>query len=319
VIQYRTYRNTDSPGLAEVWNDALSGRGAVRLRTSSPLERFTFSKLFFDPKGLIIAEDDGRLIGFVHAGFGADAARNTLDTQTGVTCMLVVRPSYRGRGIATELLRQSEQYLRGRGAARLFGGAMAPLNPFYLGMYGGSDLPGVLASDASADLFFTRRGYSVCRTVKVLQRRLAVPIKVFDPRFVNHRQRFECQEDATSRLSSWWAYNVYSGAEPRVFSLIDKTNNESVAQATMWEMEGFSYRWGLPAAGVTDWWVKPELRKQGIGKFLMTQVLRKAQDELLELIELQLASDNEAAFKLCQGLGFEQVDTGRMYEKREQG
>src|SRR5438094_3860138 len=118
VTQFRSFRNTDPPGLVEVWNDALTGRGAVRLRNSSPLERCTLSKLHFDPEGLILAIDEGadRCVGFVHAGFGTNAAGEALDHQSGVTCVLAVHTTHRRRGIASASLRLSEEYLRGRGA-----------------------------------------------------------------------------------------------------------------------------------------------------------------------------------------------------------
>jgi len=70
VVRYRTFRNTDPPRLVEVWNETFTGRGAVRLASSTPLERFVFSKPLFDPAGLFIAEEDERCLGFAHAGFG---------------------------------------------------------------------------------------------------------------------------------------------------------------------------------------------------------------------------------------------------------
>jgi ribosomal protein S18 acetylase RimI-like enzyme len=314
VIQYRTFRNTDPPGLVEVWNDALTGRGSVRLRNSSPLERFTFSKLFFDPAGLILALADGQCVGFVHAGFGANADGSGLDRQAGVTCVLAVRSSHRRQGIGTELLRRSEAYLRAHGAQQLYAGPLAPCNPFYFGLYGGSELPGFLASDTEAERFLTRRAYQVGRTVRVLQRRTNAPVKGFDARFVAYRQRFELMEDFSSRLGSWWQYSLFNGAEPRVFLLVDRSTGQRVAQATVWEMEGFTYRWNTSAVGITDWRVLPELQRQGMGKFLLAQLLRKAQEELQEVMEIQLPSDNEPAWKVCQALGYEQVDLGRCYE-----
>jgi ribosomal protein S18 acetylase RimI-like enzyme len=317
VIQYRSFRNTDPPGLVEVWNDALTGRGAVRLRNSTPLESCTFSKLFFDPEGLIVAREGDRIVGFVHAGFGANVRGTGLDYQSGVTCALAVRQSHRGQKIGSELLRRSEEYLQSRGARQLFAGAMAPLNPFYLGLYGGSELPGFLATDLAAEPFFTRRGYQVCGTTRVLQRRLGLALKAFDPRFVGYRQRFELCEDAASRLGTWWQYSLFNAAEPRVFSLLDKCDNQYAAQATVWEMEGFSFRWNVPAVGISDWFVRPDLQRQAIGKYLLTQVLRRTMEELLEVVELHIPSDNQPASKVCQALGFEQVDIGRMYQKQE--
>jgi ribosomal protein S18 acetylase RimI-like enzyme len=316
VIQYRQFRNTDPPGLVEIWNDALIGRGAVRLRNSSTLESCTLSKLFFDPAGLIVAEEAGRPVGFVHAGFGSNAEGTALDCRRGTTCMLAVRHAARGHGIGTELLRRSEQYLRGRGARELYGGSMAPLNPYYLGLYGGSELPGFLATDVAAEPFFIRHGYEVSQTTRVLQRRLSVPVKVFDARFVGYRQRFELLEDAASRLGSWWQYSLFSAAEPRVFSLLDRNSNLYAAQATVWEMEDFSHRWNMPAVGLADWFVRPELQRQGIGKYLLAQVLRKAMEELVEVVELHIPSGNQPAWKVCTALGFEQVDLGRMYQHK---
>jgi ribosomal protein S18 acetylase RimI-like enzyme len=314
VIEYRSFRNTDPPGLAEVWNDALTGRASVRLRNSSPLERFTFSKLYFDPAGLILALEEGRCVGFVHAGFGSNPEGTALDMQSGVTCVLVVRTTHRRRGIGSELLRRAEGYLRGRGAQHLYAGPLPPRNAFYLGLYGGSDLPGFLVSDRDAEPFLTRRGYQPYRGVRVLQRRTAVAVKGFDARFVSYRQRFELLEDFTSRLGSWWQYCMFNGAEPRVFLLLDRGSGERAAQATVWEMEGFSYRWNMPAIGVLDWQVRPDLQRQGVGKFLLAQLLRKAQEELVDIMELQVPEDNEPAWKTCKALGFEQVDLGRCYQ-----
>lgn len=314
MIHYRSFRNTDPPALVEVWNDALTGRGAVHLHNSSPLERYTFSKLFFNPQGLIVAEDDGRCVGFVHAGFGANADGTDLDRRIGVTCMLAVHSGRRGQGIGGELLRRAELYLREQGAERLFAGPVAPWNPFYFGLYGGSDLPGFLATDAASGPFFTKRGYEISRTIRVLQRRVNLAVKGFDARFMGHRQRYELMEDFNSRLGTWWQYSLFNGVEPRVFILVDRANGQRVGQAVTWEMEGFSYRWEVPAIGVVDWQVRPDLRSQGVGKFLLAQLLRKAQEELLEVMELQIPGENAAALKVCQALGYEQVDIGYSYE-----
>src|SRR4051794_31423623 len=67
VVQYRTFRNSDPPRLVNVWNEAFPGRGAVRLASSTPLERYVFAKPSFAPAGLFLAEED-ECIGFAHAG-----------------------------------------------------------------------------------------------------------------------------------------------------------------------------------------------------------------------------------------------------------
>jgi ribosomal protein S18 acetylase RimI-like enzyme len=315
VIHYRGFRNTDPPGLMEVWNDAFPQRGAVRLRTSSPLERHVFAKLYFDPAGLLIAEEAGQCVGFAHAGFGADPRAAALSAEAGTTCLLGVRATHRRRGIGTELLRRSEAYLRQRGAVKLHAGAMPPLNPFYLGVYGGSELPGILASDSLADPFLARNGYRVSRTVHVLQRRLTQALKVVDPRFATLRPRYDLGEDPRARLATWWSECVFGLVEPLEFYLADKSTGERVARALVWEMEGFNYRWGHPSVGLTDFAVRPELRRKGLGKFFASLLLRRIQEQYYEIVEVQVPEGDAPARGLLRGLGFEQVDTGRLFER----
>ncbi len=314
VVHYRRFRNTDPPGLMAVWNEAFTGRGAVRMRTSSPFERHVFAKPYFDPEGLIVAEQDGTCVGFAHAGFGPDPTEATLSTAAGVICLLAVRPAYRRRGIGSELLRRAESYLRQRGARELFAGALRPLDPFYLGMYGGSDLPGLLVTDTLAEPFLGRHGYRPSSSVLVLQRRLTQPLKAVDPRFVAYRQQYELCEDSRARPATWWRDSVFGTVEPLEFHLAERSSGIRVARALVWEMEGFSCLWNQPAVGLTDVEVLPQLRRQGLGRFLLAQLLRRIQEQFYEVVEAHAPPDSPTA-GLLRGLGFELVDTGRQYRK----
>jgi ribosomal protein S18 acetylase RimI-like enzyme len=317
VVQYRRFRNTDPPRLVEVWNEAFTGRGAVRLRTSSPLERHVFAKPYFDPDGLIVAEEDGVCAGYAHAGFGPSAGGSALSTEAGVACAVGVRPRFRRRGIGSELLRRCEDYLRRRGAVKLYAGPQEPLSPFYLGLYGGSDLPGFLASDPHAAPFLARNGYRPVRRVLVFQKKLSQALKVLDPRFLGHRQHFEVREDVRLRLDSWWRECVFGLIEPLDFYLYDRPSGARAAQALVWEMEGFSCLWNQPTVGLTGIEVRPEFRRLGAAKFLVAQLLRRIQEQYFELVEAQAHEDDAASVGLLRGLGFTQVDTGQLYERQE--
>jgi ribosomal protein S18 acetylase RimI-like enzyme len=316
VVVYRQFRNTDPPALAEVWNEAFTGRGAVRLRTSSPLERHTLAKPYFDPAGLILAEEDGICVGFCHAGFGCNAEEMALSFASGVTCLVGVRPSHRRRGIGSELLRRSEAYLRERGAEQLFAGPLRPLNPFYLGLYGGSELPGFLTSDADAEPFLARHHYRPVRTALVLQRRLNPLPKFLDPRFSTHRARFEVRVGPRLAKMPWWQECVFGLVEPLEFLLEEKLGGRLAARVWVWEMEGFRWRWNQAVVGILGLRVREDLRRQGLGKFLLAHVLRYVQEQYFEVAEIQVLEANEAAVNLCRGFGFEQVDLGRQYQRQ---
>ncbi len=99
LLEFRSFRNHDVPVIAELWNSAELGRGAVIMHGTDELDFFVLSQPHFDRHGLILAFVDGQPAGFVHAGFGVGSNRTTVDSTTGVICALVVHPAFRGRGI----------------------------------------------------------------------------------------------------------------------------------------------------------------------------------------------------------------------------
>lgn len=315
VVTYRRFRNDDPPRLVEVWNEAFTNRGAVKLRHSSPLDNYVLSKPYFDPAGLILAEENRVCVGFAHAGFGPNAAQSALSRETGVTCLIGVRPGHRRRGVGSELLRRSEEYLTYAGANTLYAGPLRPLDPFYFGMYGGSEPPGFLASDVTAEPFFLRHGYQTHETCEVLQRQLIKPVNIVDGRFATLRQQYEVVFAPVSGVASWWQECVLGPLELIEFRLEEKPTGRAAARCRIWEMEGFSWRWQLPAVGIVEVEVREDLRRRGLAKFLVSQILRCLQDQFFGVAEVHVSQNNEAALRLFQGLGFDQVDVGKCYRK----
>jgi ribosomal protein S18 acetylase RimI-like enzyme len=316
VVAYRTFRNTDPPGLLDVWNQALKGRGAAPLTHSSLLEQHVFAKPYFDPAGLVIALDDGgRAVGFVHGGFGPNENDSGLSPATGVVAMIAVAPPHQRQGVGSELLRRCEDYLHGRGARALHAGSSTLRNPFYQGLYGGSESPGVLASDASAVAFLTRHGFRPGTGYPVLQRRLAGAANVVDGRFAALRRRFELRVAPRRGTAGWWREAVLGPLELIDFHLEEKVTGQEVARASVWDMEGFSRCWNEPTLGLVEVEVRPELRRQGVAKFLLAQLFRYVQDQYFTLIEAQVRETDETTARLFRSVGFAQVDTARAYEK----
>jgi ribosomal protein S18 acetylase RimI-like enzyme len=318
VVYYRHFRNDDPPGLAEVWNEAFTGRGEVRLRHSSPLENYVFSKSYFDPAGLIVAVEDKLHVGFAHAGFGPNDQQTALCKSNGVVCAIGVRPSHRRRGIGSELLRRCESYLTSKGSKTIYAGPMAPFNPFYFGLYGGSDLPGFFSSDADAEPFLRRHGYQIQASTLVFHRALGEELSIADGRFPALRRQFEVRIVPKSGTSTWWQECVQGPVEAVEFLLQDKSSADVVARTLVWEMDGFSWRWNQPSVGILSIEVRDDLRQEGLAEFLLAQLLRYLQEQFFGLVEVQARADNRAAITLYQEIGFQQVDTGHRYRKARQ-
>lgn len=314
-VTFRTFRNTDPPQVLRVWNAGLTGRSSAFLQNSPALEVHVFSKPYFDHKGLFIAEADGQVVGFAHAGFGPDAGGMKLDPALGIVCLVVIHPKQQRKGIGSELLRRCEAYLREKGAKQILAGGRRPRSPFYWGLYGGCELPGLLLSDVGADFFFQAHGYTLHETVLIHQRHVDGPILIQDPRFVSLKRKYEVRVMPRPLGKRWYDECTYSPLEMLHFQLQEVATGTPLAWVRMWDMDAFAWRWHQPAVGLIDLEVKPMHRQKGLGKFLMANVLRYIQEQFYSLIEIQSPINNEAALSLYQKLGFRQVDEGRVYSK----
>lgn len=316
MIIYRSFRNTDPPALVRVWNEAFAGRGTVTLRNTSTLEYFLLSKSYFDPAGLIIAEADGTLVGWALSGFASDPQRAGLDISTGVLCALGVVPSHRRRGIGTELLRRCEQYLRERGVQTLLAGPMTPHNPFTFGLYGGCQSPGFLDSNTTLGPFLLKRGYTVRASVLVMQRHLDRPFNIIDARFPALRKRFEVRSLPRRGSTDWYEECVRGPLDYLPFRIEDKGTNREMGRCSVWEMEPFGQNWNESAVGILDVGVEPAMRRQGVARLLLGNVMRFLHDQYFTLVEAHVPADNTAALQLFRGLSFQRVDEGKLYQRR---
>jgi GNAT superfamily N-acetyltransferase len=314
VISYRAYRNPDSPAVVEAWNVCFSGRRVVPVRLATVLEYFTFAKPYFDPAGLILAFDGGRPVGMVHAGFGAADDGKWIDPAVGVICALGVTPSHRRQGVGAELLRRAEDYLRQRGAKELFAGPLAPRNPFTFGLYGGCNSAGFLASDVTARPFLEKHGYKLAHSAGLFQRPLARAYLPPDPRFPTIRQKYDVIA-SPYHGAGWWRECTYGPIEAVEYRVQGKQQGPVVARCVLWDMETFAQSWGEACVGMLELTVEPEHRRQGLAKYLLSQILRHLRDQPFHLFEAMADPDDAAARGLLQGLEFQQVDVGQCYRR----
>ena len=77
LIEYRIFKNSDTPRVTELWNEHPPTRGRASPITLADFEHAVLDKPYFERDGLIVAVEEDRLMGFVHAGFGS--ARGQFD------------------------------------------------------------------------------------------------------------------------------------------------------------------------------------------------------------------------------------------------
>jgi ribosomal protein S18 acetylase RimI-like enzyme len=99
------------------------------------------------------------------------------------------------------------------------------------------------------------------------------------------------------------------------YRLVDKAGGRAVARAALWEMETFGPGWNEHAVGVYDVAVEPDVRRKGLAKFLLAQILRHLHEQFYTLAEAQAPEGDAAAAGLLRGLGFAPVDRGAVYRR----
>jgi ribosomal protein S18 acetylase RimI-like enzyme len=316
VYHFRPFRNSDPPHLADIWRDQPFQRGLMQPVSASLLEQLVFSKPYFDPQGMIVALDGATPVAFIHAGFGANEQQTALSTEDGTTYQLMLRADHRHDSLADELLARAEAYLRSRGANLIYAGGIRPLNAFYFGLYGGSELPGVLATDPLLGAACLRNGYLEIDRVIVLQLGLA------DYRPSVTRQQRQLRREVTTReiyappVRSWWEACTIGEFERLRFSLTALGGETPLAEVDFWDVEPLSTRWGIPTAGMLDLYVAADRRRQGLAIFLLSEAFARLRSRGIVHVEAQTMRHNAPALALYHKLGFTQVDEGVVYRKQ---
>jgi GNAT superfamily N-acetyltransferase len=315
VYQFRSFRNTDPPRLVDIWRDQPSQRGIAQPVTAGILEQFIFSKPYFDPSGLILALENDKPIGFAHAGFGANDGHTAISTESGTTYQLMLRAEHRNTTVAGELLARCEAYLRGRGARVIYAGGIRPLNGFYLGLYGGSELPGILAGDPVFHDACRQSGYREIDRVVVM----LLELGNFRPPIARNlrqlRKEVSCHETPGPARRDWWDACTTGAFERIRFSLSRVGGGSPIADVWFWDVEPLSSTWGAPAAGMFDLEVPADQRRKGLAMYLLGEAFERLRTRGVLLVEAQTMQHNAPALALYQKLGFKKVDEGIVYRK----
>jgi GNAT superfamily N-acetyltransferase len=290
-------------------------RGLAQPMSANMLESYVLWKPYFDREGVILAVDDDRPVGFVHAGFGPDEDQSSLSTQLGVTCLLMTYPHPQRERIARELLACSEKYLREHGAKVLYGGCIRPLDPFYLGLYGGSELPGILVSDELGQEAFRNGGYKEIDRCIVLHRELAGFRAPVDRLQMLVRRRFNVEAVFDPPSSTWWEACTVGQTERTRFDLVSRDGGPPRGHATFWNLEPLASSWGVHAVGLSALEIDESERRQGLATFLLGEALRQSHGHGATLVEVQAMQHNTAALSLYRKLGFQEVDQGVVFRK----
>jgi GNAT superfamily N-acetyltransferase len=315
MLTYRSFRNTDPPILTSLWRSRAGQPGFIDPISLELLEQLVFAKLYFDYAGLILAFQDGEPVGFAHAGFGPNEQLGAISFDLGVTAIIVVRPDCPEAEVAAGLLGECEKYLRARGAKVLYGGEIQPLNPFYLGLYGGSELSGILDSDRLACDLFQSHGYQEIERTRIGQIDISRFEAVIDRAQMQIRRQMLVEETIDFPTRNWWEACTLGEFDLTRFEMVPRVGGPAVARAIFRSMTPSGGNSPGRQSGLIELHVDPAYRRRGYAVFLLSEVFRQFKRQGIAFVEAQTMESNTPAVNLYQKLGFQPTGQGRVFRK----
>lgn len=319
MVAYRPFRNSDPPHILRLWNESGLGRGAAQSLSWDEFDSVVVAQSYFDPAGLIVAVDDHQnVIGFVHAGFGPDESKSHLSTNEGVICAIIVDPKHRHQGIGRELVRQAEHYLKAAGAKTIYAGGASPRDPFYCGLYGGSEPAGFLESDPAAAPFFTALHYKPYERHMVFQRSLGPGgPEVMCVRMLNAKRQCRLAAATIHEPRDWWWTTRTGRLDSMHLGLSPKSGGSLFARVCVVGLDLYIAGWKKRAIGITDLQVAEHQRGKGFGQLLLDEVCRRVREDMIQLAEAHVLETDVAGIAVLKSAGFAEIDAGTVFKKEE--
>ena len=310
MLHYRPFLNTDVPLLIEIWKKQSQIRPLTTVLTRQHLDQIVLAKPYFQADGLIMALDDDKPLGFAHFGFGPTECQTELDYSTAVLAQIRVVDCDVRDAVAADLIAKGLAFVSSKGAKQCYAGAKFPFSPFYMGIYGGSRVPGVPEEDVFTLQVCRAAGFQDVQTLAVFQRSLTG----FRP-MVNRIQlalRRQCQVKAIvdPLLPTWWQCCTLGNAEIFGFQVSHRGSDDAIGKVYFWDIEPLSREWGVATLGLVNLVISEEHRRQGLATFLVGESLRQLAAQNRGGVEVQLRESHESAIGVAGKLGFERISSG---------
>ena len=184
-----------------------------------------------------------------------------------------------------------------------------------MGLYGGSEIPGVLQTNITLLEACIRAGYRESAQVSILQCDLVRFRPPVSRKVRQLRRATVTSETVDPAAANWWDACVWGSQLRDHFQLTDKASQQVIASTSFWDVQPLSACWGVCTAGMCDLYVEPDWRRHGCATYLLGEAFRHLRRRGVGTVEAQTMSTNEAALAFYQQLGFHEVDHGFVFRK----
>ena len=323
AVRIRTFLNTDLPGLCSIWN--AHHRDAQNAAPINPeqFELLVQAKPYFDSSQLLLAEDDGQLLGFAQLCPVPDITLAQPQVSPIGIAALCLLPHENENQVAAQLIQAAVEYCQREGATSCLFKPALPFCGFFLGIGPADSLAGVLSSESK-----------LCRWLASAEFKPAIPTTVWDLDLLSFkvpadrvqmlvRRRSFVERPTQEPELPWWQSCVLGHAEVTAFHLTDRIAKRTLQEVVMWSV-GPLLR-PSPDTVMWLWPPKMELSPQEASVeiapadrllFLLGESLRVLQSEQIDTVRIVTHAEANELHRVLHRLGFRAVESGVVFERR---
>lgn len=289
MVSIKPFTNSDPVHVRMLWEKkALETPWLYKPISCELLDEQVFGNILFDPKGFLLAFEDDRPVGMIHASFLPDYAWEGPSTHYGVIVAPIIAPDVEnGWEIEAELILAAEKYLKEKGIKVWCAGGCEKLSPFYTGLYGHGIPHGFFEQDQKTIDLFLKMGYHQHMKFS----RFALDTQDYLPpttiRIRESRQRFKVLMNEPSIARSWWEANVYRNFRTYEWNAFLKDNSsvDPIGGALLHQMN--SNERNLHCI-LSDIGVSEAYLRLGIGSILLSTLVHDIVNILYSAVHIEI-------------------------------
>lgn len=354
MAKIRPFQNSDLPGIFEVWMRHWAAARQSPPVSVSILERAVLARRFFQPRDLMVALADDRVIAWAHS-FRDDDAGNELGLTTRSVAVDHKSPPANGAApteqpptatiaalcfadepgiaICDQLLRAVEEQLAQAGVRQILVGPVRDVRNGYAGLAPVGHGIGIPVSDARTGSLLSRNGYQVARSVD----RMVVQTSTYRPpvnrAFLQLRRSTRLDRLLLLPSDGRMAASM-SHFDIERHTLVDHQQQQMLATCEFWlgdpevqvmessrailtlsPMGGRFYD-GEPVPVPAKRFVDPELRELSTEcQFLISSLVQSLSNRQILTVETAIDRDDRKLIQQLEQLKFSCTEQGKQWTK----
>ncbi|RCS43223.1 hypothetical protein DTL42_18875 [Bremerella cremea] len=282
--------------------------------TVALLEAQVFAKPYFRPQNLLVAEQDGKIVGMAHLVPDGPLVASELRGETANLPLVIAANVPNATEIEDALFQAAEAMVRESEAKVLLLGGTSEPGPFYFGLAKASCNRGALVSDARMMELAERSEMSPSTSWRVYSRALRGFRPPVDRTQITARRSLNVLREDDPPFASYREACIFMHQHRTCYTLVQKQDGAEIARLVVVELEAFSHLRGVRMSGIVDI-DSVATCTQVHAQFFLAETLRQMAETGTAVVETQVNSSNDMLTDVVEKLGFEHYDEVRMMAK----